>query len=107
MSTQNVISGHSIISATGDQVSTELDGEAVILHLKSGIYYGLNSAGARVWNLIQEPITVSDIRDAILKEYEVEPDLCERDVLALLDELAAHGLVQVRDESDVLEREGP
>ena len=41
--------------ATKDQVSCDLAGEAAILNIKSGVYYGLDPVGARIWNLMQEP----------------------------------------------------
>ena len=90
---------NSTVAAATGQVSCDLAGEAVILHLKGGAYYGLDPVGARIWNLIQEPRTVSDVRDAILQEYEVDSDRCERDVLALLQELAAKDLIEIKDES--------
>jgi len=93
------IVGRSIIGATKEQVACDLAGEAVILNLKDGTYYGLNSVGARIWHLIQEPKTVDEIRDAVLKEYDVEPDRCERDLMALLQELAAKELIEIRDEA--------
>jgi Coenzyme PQQ synthesis protein D (PqqD) len=76
-------------------VSCDLSGEAVILSLKSGMYYGLNAVGARVWSLIQVPMTVDDLRAALLQEYDVEPQRCERELLTLLEELAAQGLIEV------------
>ena len=85
--------------AVKQQVSSDLDDEAVILHLKAGVYYGLDSVGARIWALIQEPKTVDQIKDTILREYEVEPDQCERDVLALLEELAAEDLIEITSET--------
>jgi hypothetical protein len=80
----DIVSLSSIVVVAKDQVSGDLAGEAVILSLKSGIYYGLDAAGAGIWNLIQDPIAVSAIRDALLNEYEVEPERCERGLLGLL-----------------------
>jgi hypothetical protein len=80
-----------------DQVSSDLGGEVAILDLKAGVYYGLDAVGARIWSLIQEPITVNEIRDILLEEYEVEPERCEHDLLALLRRLADEGLVEVRN----------
>ena len=85
----------SIVVAIRDQVSADLAGEAAILNLKSGVYYGLNAVGARIWSLIQEPKSVEDIRDAILNEYDVDPERCESDLLQLLQQLAAEGLIEV------------
>jgi hypothetical protein len=47
--------------------------------------------------LVREPIRVSDIRDAIEREYDVEPERCEADVLGFLRELAGKGLIDVTD----------
>ena len=94
----STVSGRSTVVAAKDQVSCDLAGEAAILNLQAGVYYGLDAVGARVWHLLQEPRTVQDIRETLLMEYEVEADRCERDLLALLQELVAAGLIEVRDE---------
>jgi hypothetical protein len=96
----NTISRDSTVVAAEGQVSSALGGEVAILDLKAGTYYGLDAVGAQVWELIQEPKRVSEVRDAILEEYEVEPDRCERDVITLLQRLADEGLVEVLDETD-------
>ena len=81
-----------------DQISRDLDGEAVILNMKSGVYCGLNEVGARIWQLIQEPTCLKDVLDTLLKEYEVEPDRCERELLALLQQMSDNGLIEVKNE---------
>jgi hypothetical protein len=87
----------SVVVATRDQLSSNLDGEAVILHLTAGTYYGLDEVGARVWALVQEPRRVADLCRVLLAEYDVEPARCERAVLALLEELAGAGLIETVD----------
>ena len=88
----------STVVAVSHQVSSNLGEETVILELDGGIYYGLNEVGARIWNLLREPRTVAEIRDAIADEYDVESERCLRDVLELLGELESRGLIEVRDE---------
>ena len=92
------IQKHSIVVVSQDQVSCDLSGESAILNLKAGVYYGLNEVGTRVWKLIQEPKRVSELRDAILEEYEVDPHRCETDIMALLQDLLENGLIEVRNE---------
>ena len=82
------------VVAASDQVSTELEGEAVILHLGDGVYYGLNPVGARLWSLLEEPRAVSELRDALVADYEVDAETAERDVLELLGELMDRGLLE-------------
>jgi len=80
------------------QVSCDLGGEAAILHLTSGTYYGLDPIGARIWTLLQQPVAVRALRDRLLAEYDVAPERLERDLLALLDRLHAAALIEVRDD---------
>ena len=85
------------VVAVKDHVSCTLDEEAVVLHLKKGMYYGLNSVGATVWNALQQPRKVAEIQQLILAEYDVDPGPCEQDLLHLLQELAEVGLIEVQD----------
>ena len=90
------ITSSTTVMASTDQVSCDLAGEAAILNLKNSVYYGLDTVGARIWTLVQEPITVGAVRDAMLREYDVEPERCERDLIDLLQKLAAEGLVAIK-----------
>ncbi|MBI2865661.1 MAG: PqqD family protein [Chloroflexi bacterium] len=82
------------------QVSADLGKEVVLLGLDSEEYYGLEGVGARIWEAIAEPRTVEEILAIVLDEYDVDPGRCERDLLALVQELTATGLVQVTDGAD-------
>ena len=93
----------SVVVATKDQVSSDLAGEAIVLSLRTAMYYGLDQVGARIWELVREPTRVADIRDAIASEYDVELERCERDVLDLLRQLATEGLIEVRDGAEAAE----
>lgn len=90
-----MIDSQSRLVAAPDQVSSDLGGEAVILSMRDGMYYGLDAVGARVWELLQQPRTVSELRDAIVEVYEVDPARCESDLIDLLREMAGRGLVQL------------
>ena len=83
------------VVATKDQVSTTLQGESVILNMKSGVYFGLNPVGARIWELVQQPISVELIQHTIISEYKVESERAKSDVLGLLKQLSDAGLVEV------------
>lgn len=82
------------IVVSKDQVSSELGGEAVILSLINGVYYGLDPVGARIWQLVQEPVTLEQIRDVLRAEYNVEAAELRVDIRELLEQLAEHGLIE-------------
>lgn len=85
-----------IVVASDDQVSSDLAGETVLLSMKTAHYYGLADVGARIWSLVQNPTAVSEICSMVAREYEVSPAQCQADVVRFLEDLVAHGLVEVR-----------
>ena len=93
------ISLKALVVARKDQVSCLLGEEAAILHMSSGLYYGLDPVGTRVWNLLREPRRVEEILQTLVAEYEVGPASCEADLLALLKNLREEGLIEVQDAS--------
>jgi|SRR5579862_3405607 hypothetical protein len=90
------LSVHSVVAATADQVSCPLDDESAILNLKNSVYYGMNAVGTRVWNLLQKPRSVRELRDTLLAEYDVEPERCEQDLLDLLEAMRVEGLIEIQ-----------
>jgi hypothetical protein len=86
-----------VVVANETQISCSLANEVVVLHLEDGVYYGLNPVASRVWELVQQPRTVEEVRNTLLSEYEIEEPACTRDLLALLDQLMRWKLVEVKD----------
>jgi Coenzyme PQQ synthesis protein D (PqqD) len=89
------LSANTVVIATPEQVSCAVGDESVILGLKNSVYYGMNPVGASIWKLLQKQISVAELRDAVLEEYDVEKERCERDLLDLLGKMQAEGLIQV------------
>ena len=93
-----VISPKTIVVASKENVSCALGEEAAILHMPSGVYYGLDPVGARVWKLLEEPKSVEALCTAIVDEYDVASAKCESDLLVLLEKMRAEGLIEIRSE---------
>ena len=73
----------------------QLQEEAVLLNLDSGLYFGLDPIGTRIWNLLAQGQSLPQIVSTIMAEYEVDIEQCTSDLLKLLGDLEAQGLVAV------------
>jgi hypothetical protein len=82
------------VSISPDVVSEIAGGEVVLLDLKRGIYFALDSVGSRLWGLLQQGADVESAQAMLLNEYEVTPEQLERDVERLLEELSGRGLLK-------------
>lgn len=76
----------------------DLDGEAVVLALKSGRYFGLNETGTRMWLLLHEHGQVEPAFRALQQEYEVDGERLEQELLAFVNSLASEGLVRLDED---------
>ena len=87
------LSSATVVVRNGGFLEAEVDQEIVALSIEKGICYGLNPVGARIWRLLATPIRVAEICKSLVSEYQVDPETCEREVLDLLEELRAEGMI--------------
>jgi len=89
------LSLRNFIKVSDDVVSRDLEGEAVVLNLETGIYFGLNEVGTRIWSLIEQHGSLQKVFAIIKDEYDVPSETLENDLLRIVQELHAKGLIHV------------
>jgi hypothetical protein len=78
-------------------VDTEFDeGDTVLLHLESKQYYSLNTTGTQIWRGLKAGLTLQEISHQLQARFDVDAERADRSVLALLEDLFQHQLVQRR-----------
>jgi hypothetical protein len=83
----------SVIRRATDIVASEMDGEYLVLNIEQGSYLALRNVSARIWELLEQPQTLTALMAVLVKEYDVDPHLCEREVVAFLREMIASRLI--------------
>lgn len=78
-----------------DVLFQDVGGEGVLLNLASERYFGLDPVGTRIWMLLGDDARLQPAFDTLCREYEVEPDRLQADLLSLVEQLAEAGLVEV------------
>jgi hypothetical protein len=86
-----------IVQGQGNIVSDK-GGEKVMLSVHNGKYYNLGELGGRIWDLINEPIRVSQLVNALMVEYNVDQSECEQGVVSFLTHLTVEGLILLENE---------
>jgi hypothetical protein len=83
------------VSVAPNVLVQDLAGESVLLNLQTEQYFGLDDVGSRIWQVLTERESVGKAIDALGAEYDVEPEQLQQDVENLIEDLLAHGLVEV------------
>ena len=76
-------------------LTADLNEETVMMDIDKGSYYGLNGCGTRIWALLSQPITVSDLCHQLTDEFAVSSTQCEQDLIDFLRDLSARDMVKI------------
>ena len=76
------------------QVMSRLVGEeTVLLDLQSGMYFGLDGVGMRIWESIGKGLTLGETSKVIMSEFEVDEATAQSDVFEFFSDLVERGLL--------------
>ena len=75
----------------------DLAGEAVLLELGSGLYYGLNETGTRMWSLLVQHRRIDAALQNLLQEYDVSPERLQEELLLFVQILASRKLLHLHE----------
>ena len=77
------------------QVMSRLVGdETVLLDLSSGIYFGLDGVGKRIWETVAEGRNLAETATVITSEFEVDEAQAQADVIEFAKDLVERGLLE-------------
>jgi hypothetical protein len=78
-----------------DVLLSDLDGESVILNLKTETYFGLDKVGTRMWSALTTADSIQAAYEALAAGYDVDPEQLRSDLSAILEKLLEHGLLEL------------
>lgn len=90
------VAGDLMVERCGELIETEVDGELVALHVDNGTCYGFNGTATRIWALTEQPRRLSELKEELMREFDVDAETCDAQVRELLNELASDGLISIR-----------
>jgi hypothetical protein len=74
-------------------IATDVNGEVVLLHPAEWDYFEFNKVGSAIWRLLAAPMTLGALVAALTAEFDVDPERCREETVAMLAQLDAHGLI--------------
>lgn len=80
----------------GQWLTATIGTECVMMSVERGSYLSLSRVGTRIWELIEQPITVPDLCDRLGEEFDVPPETCRAEVDVFLADLEKHGAVALQ-----------
>ena len=73
----------------------QVDGEMVLLDMKSENYFGLDSVGTDIWQAIEKKKRLKEVLEILKEQYEADEDVLRRDLIAFVKQLQEQGLIEV------------
>jgi hypothetical protein len=78
-----------------DVLINVIDGESVLLNLKTESYFGLDDVGTRMWQVLTASASIAAARDTLVAEYDSDPERIQHDLEALIEKLVEQGLLEI------------
>ena len=82
-----------VLSRREGLMTADMNGSAVMMDIMTGKYYNLGEVGGRIWELLEEPMTLGALVQKLTAEYDVSADRCRSDMLPFLNTLIERGLL--------------
>ena len=79
-----------------NMLTTPMDGEIVMMSVQHGKYYSIGKTGVAIWEEIGDGSSIQDVVNRLCERYEVDADICKRDVITFVEKMAAKEIVLVR-----------
>lgn len=92
------MTSRSVVSRAPQIAWRSIAGRTVLLKAPMSSLHTLNKVGEFIWGLLEQPLAVAELREAVCGRFEVGPEEAERDILGFLAKLDAQGLITVKDE---------
>ena len=84
------------ISRSTAVAARELAGEMIIMSAVDSTLFSLNETASLIWQAADGKTPLSEIVELrICSEFDVAPEEAYRDAVALVEELAGHGILQL------------
>ena len=83
----NIVKLQSVISRNPEIIHSAMDGEVVMMSVDQGLFFGIDTIGAHIWNLLETPAKVEDLIEKLVTSYDGERSVCENDTLRFLNDM--------------------
>lgn len=80
---------------TNKNISSKIEDEIVMVDVELGKYFTLNSVASSIWEIVSEPLSMKEIVDQLMEEYDIDESTCIKETKLFLEELIKLGLVEI------------
>lgn len=75
-------------------ISADLEESLVMMDTEKGQYYNLNKIGAKIWQMADQPVAVSEICSQLIDIYDISDEQCKNEVIAYLTRLSDLSIIK-------------
>ena len=76
-----------------DVITQLVEGETVLVHLQTNEIYALNPTATRAWDMLAAGSNREEVDEALLQEFDVQPDQLRDEIYTLIAELVGKKLL--------------
>lgn len=91
------INNTDILSRNVEILSSDMDGETVMMSVENSEYYSLSKVGTKIYDILSKEMSFTELIDILTKEYSVDREVCEKDTKEFLEELLKKNIIKIKE----------
>jgi hypothetical protein len=91
----STLAPESVIARSPSAVTSEVEGEVMMMNVEQGRYFSLNDVASEVWHCLAQPISFADLVARIADSYDAAPDAIAADLQKLLADMREREVIEV------------
>lgn len=72
-----------------------MDGDLVMMSAEANAYYGLRGIGPRIWEMLEQPISLRQLTARLCEEFDVDETTCREDAAEFIQQLLRANVVRI------------
>ena len=92
---KSIINTETKVCHNKEIIASEIDGQIVMMSMENDAYFGMENVASRIWKLIENPVSVNELCQKLIEEYDVSELQCQADVIQFLQEMAEKKVVSI------------
>jgi len=92
-----MLSLNQLIQRNTDLIHANIDNETMLMSLSNGEYYGMNDIGSKIWELLENSMSVAELISELTNIYELTAKQCEQDIQPFLTSLHDKDIIELKN----------
>ena len=89
-----MLSINTTLERNSEMIHANIDNETILMSLTNGEYYGINNIGSKIWELLENSMSIGELIENLTTIYDITKEQCETDIVCFLTDMQEKEIIK-------------